>query len=59
MHESADLFFWQTINLTTNTLSAMSNGDGTETVTVRGNLPLTGAGAVPRVFLRLDVAPAP
>lgn len=55
--ESANLNAWQDVNLATNTLSTETHPNGTQTVTVRGDLPLTGEGAVPRAFLRLQVAP--
>ncbi len=59
VRESADLRSWQAIDLGANTLSSVANGDGTETVTVRGNLPLSGTGAVARAYLRLDITPSP
>jgi hypothetical protein len=59
VRESADLLSWRTIDLGANAVLIGANGDGTETVTVRGNLPLTGAGATARAFLRLDIAPGP
>jgi hypothetical protein len=59
VRESADLLSWHAIDLGTNAVSTAANEDGTETVTVRGNLPLSGPGATARAFLRLDIAPVP
>lgn len=59
VRESTNLLSWQTVNLVTNTVATSANGNETETVTVRGNLPLTGGDAFPSVFLRVEIAPAP
>ena len=50
---------WMTVNLATNTAATLDHGDGTETVTVRGNLPLSGPGSTPRVFMRVQISPDP
>lgn len=50
---------WTTVNLGTNTAATFDHGDGSETVTVRGNIRLTGPGATPRAFMRVQVSPAP
>jgi hypothetical protein len=37
--------------------SVLDHGDGTQTWAVRGTLPLSGTGAVPRAFLRVMALP--
>ena len=58
VRESIDLRSWEIVTLGTNTTATVSHGDGTETITVRGNLPIAGPDAVPRAFLQLLVTPA-
>jgi hypothetical protein len=56
MQESADLGFWNELPMPQQILGTPQNmGDGTEHVNVRGTLPITGPGAVPRGFLRVAV----
>lgn len=56
LQESADLALWNDLNLTQQVIGTpVDAGDGTEFVTVRGTIPVTGIGAGARGFLRLEV----
>lgn len=55
VQETANLKDWLTVDLLANTTATQDNGNGVQTVTVKGNLPLSGSGAVPRTFMRVKV----
>ena len=55
VQETANLQDWLAVDLFTNTTATQDLGNGLQTVTVKGNLPLSGAGAAPRAFMRLKV----
>lgn len=56
VEESADLVNWTPVDPVTQQLaSPVPQGDGTELVTLRGTLPLTGPEAQPKAFMHLRI----
>jgi hypothetical protein len=55
VQETANLKDWLAVDLFANTTATQDHGNGVQTVTVKGNLPLSGSGAVPRAFMRVKV----
>ena len=56
VQESTDLGIWETLSPPLQIIGTPQDmGDGTEHVTVRGTIPVTGPNAQPKGFLRVDV----
>ena len=55
VQETANLQNWLAVDVVANTTATQDQGNGVQTVTVKGNLPLSGSGAVPRAFMRVKV----
>ncbi len=55
VQETANLKNWLAVDVFANTTATQDQGNGVQTVTVKGNLPLSGSGAVPRAFMRVKV----
>lgn len=54
--ETADLASWLPVDQNACQIGQpVDNGDGTETVTIRGTLPITGEQSQPKGFLRVEV----
>ena len=54
--ESTDLTSWLSVDTTACQIGqTIDNGDGTETVTVQGTVPITGQQSQPKAFLRVEV----
>jgi hypothetical protein len=56
VQESPDMGLWGDLNLSSQTIGTPQNmGDGTEFISVRGTIPVSGAGAGPTGFMQVKV----